>query len=152
MLDRTSTYTSPRPLSSDGTQVDRLSYRRMTKSQRAALAVNVIRGILTLRPTMRVVAAAMKVCPDYVARAKALSPPELQALRLGQRTLSNQRRKHVGTTIDLCIDRVCNSKGMTREDAQLYLFGLLCDTFAVMPSEDDVAAFVNEMSRGERDN
>jgi hypothetical protein len=93
MLDRT---TSFYPLSTalstaSPTLIGRRTYGHMSKSQKAALAVEVLQGRATLRPTIRTVGAAIGVSPAYIEAAAKLSPRELHQLRAGYRTLQELR-------------------------------------------------------------
>jgi predicted aconitase len=54
--------------------------KHLTKSQRAALAVAVIRGEANLRPTLGVVSKALEVSIPYIEAALKLSPEQLRQL------------------------------------------------------------------------
>jgi hypothetical protein len=62
---------------------------RLTKSQKAALAVAVIRGEASLKPTLDLVARALGVSTTYVETAAKLSPDQLRQLRRGELTLAD---------------------------------------------------------------
>lgn len=73
------------------------AFKNLTKSQRAALAVAVIRGEAGLRPTLQVVAKALGVSVTYVEAAQKLPPEQLRQLRRGELTISelkHRRRRH----------------------------------------------------------
>ena len=63
--------------------------KRLTKSQRAAYAVAVLRGEVGLQPTLNVVAAAVGVSITYIGYALKLSSGELRLVRLGKLTLAD---------------------------------------------------------------
>jgi hypothetical protein len=136
--------------------VDGHSLRGMTKSQKAAVGVSLLRGVFGRRFTTKIAAVAVGVSAAYVARALALSPDDLQAVKLGQKTLQDIRQGNkrstsgmsTYTTVDLCIERLCRSKGMSRESAEQCLLSLFISVFSTLPSEEDVEAFVRRMDAG----
>jgi hypothetical protein len=67
----------------------RPAFRRLSKSQRAALGVAVLNGEAMLRPTLEVVSRALGVSRTYVEMASKLSSEELRQVRQGRRTLSD---------------------------------------------------------------
>jgi hypothetical protein len=66
----------------------RPAFERLTKSQRVALAVAVMRGEANLRPTLKVVARALEVSATYIEQAARLSPEQLRQVRRGELTLA----------------------------------------------------------------
>jgi hypothetical protein len=92
MLD-TLTYSVPptvvkvpvRPVNGHG----RRAFKHLSKSQRAALAVAVIRGEAALQPTLRVVSGALNVSITYIGAALKLTPDQLRQLRWGYLTLAD---------------------------------------------------------------
>jgi hypothetical protein len=66
----------------------RPALKRLTKSQRAALAVAVIRGEAGLKPTLPVVSRALDVSVTYIEMAARLSPEQLRQLRRGEIALA----------------------------------------------------------------
>ena len=69
----------------------RRAFKHLTKSQRAALAVAVIRGEAGLRPTLGVVSKALEVSVPYIEVAMKLSPEQLRQLRRGELTVSKTK-------------------------------------------------------------
>ena len=69
----------------------RPAFERLSKSQRAALAVAVLRGEATLRPTLQVVARALQVSTTYIEMALKLPPEQLRQLRRGELTLAETK-------------------------------------------------------------
>jgi hypothetical protein len=65
--------------------------KHLTKSQRAALAVAVIRGEANLRPTLGVVSKALEVSIPYIEAAMKLPPERLRQLRRGGLTVSETK-------------------------------------------------------------
>jgi hypothetical protein len=77
-------HTAVRPVNGHG----RRAFKHLSKSQRAALAVAVIRGEASLQPTLAVVSRALDVSITYVETAAKLSPEELRQVRQGKVTLA----------------------------------------------------------------
>jgi hypothetical protein len=69
----------------------RQAFKHLTKSQRAALAVAVIRGDAGLLPTLGVVSKALGVSIPYIEAAARLSPEQLRQLRRGELTISETK-------------------------------------------------------------
>jgi hypothetical protein len=69
----------------------RPAFERLTKSQRAALGVAVMRGEASLRPTLKVVARALGVSTTYIEQAARLSPEQLRQVRRGELTISETK-------------------------------------------------------------
>jgi hypothetical protein len=67
----------------------RPAVERLSKSQRAALGVAVMRGEASLRPTLKVVARALGVSATYIEAAARLSDEQLRQLRRGELTLAD---------------------------------------------------------------
>jgi hypothetical protein len=89
MLDRTTLYEIPATLSTTTppAAIDGRRFARLTKSQRAALAVDVLAGRMTLRPTAKAVSKVLGVSVPYITAAAKLPFEELWAVRQGWRTL-----------------------------------------------------------------
>jgi hypothetical protein len=69
----------------------RPAFKNLTKSQRAALAVAVIRGEAGLLPTLGVVSKALEVSVPYIEAAGKLPPEQLRQLRRGELTISETK-------------------------------------------------------------
>jgi hypothetical protein len=69
----------------------RRAFKHFTKSQRAALAVAVIRGEAGLRPTLGVISRALGVSVPYIEAALKLPPEQLRRLRRGELTVSETK-------------------------------------------------------------
>jgi hypothetical protein len=67
----------------------RRSLKYLTKSQRAAFAVAVLRGEAGLQPTLHVVSRALDVSITYIETASKLTPAELRQVRHGNATLGD---------------------------------------------------------------
>jgi hypothetical protein len=67
----------------------RPAFKRLTKSQLAALGVAVMRGEASLRPTLKVVARALGVSTTYIEAAAKLPPEQLRQLSRGELTLAD---------------------------------------------------------------
>ena len=65
----------------------RPAFKRLTKSQLAALAVAVLRGEKTLRPTVWLVSKALGVSTPYIETAMKLSPEQLRQMDRGELTI-----------------------------------------------------------------
>ena len=91
MLDAL-TYKSPipivKPLAPPVNGQGKPAIERLTKSQRAALGVAVMRGEARLRPTLKVVSGALGVSTTYLEAAMKLPPQELRQLERGELTLA----------------------------------------------------------------
>jgi hypothetical protein len=68
--------------------IDGGTYRSLTKSQKAALGVEIMRGRASLRPTYEVVARALGVSVSYVSVAARLTPDQLHRVHAGTLTIS----------------------------------------------------------------
>ena len=93
MLDMT-TYKLPVATKATAPAVNgqgRPAFANLTKSQKAALGVAVIRGEASLRPTLGVVAAALDVSVTYIEYALKLSPEQLRLVRQGRLTLADTK-------------------------------------------------------------
>jgi hypothetical protein len=77
--------TAVRPVNGHG----RRAFKHLSKSQRAALAVAVVRGEASLQPTLDVVSRALDVSRTYVETAAKLSSEQLRQLRQGKVTLAD---------------------------------------------------------------
>jgi hypothetical protein len=66
----------------------RRAFKHRSKSQRAALAVAVMRGEAGLQPTLAVVSRALDVSITYIETASKLTPEELRQVRQGKVTLA----------------------------------------------------------------
>jgi hypothetical protein len=93
MLD-TLTYQVPTPIVKQSTVPvingqGRRSLKYLTKSQRAAFAVAVLRGEVGLQPTLHVVSRALDVSITYIETASKFSPAELREVRQGRLTLGD---------------------------------------------------------------
>ena len=73
-----------RPVNGHG----RRAFKHLSKSQRAALAVAVMRGEASLQPTLDVVSRALGVSRTYVETAARLSSAQLRDVRQGKVTLA----------------------------------------------------------------
>jgi hypothetical protein len=67
--------------------IDGHTYKPLSKSQKAALAVDILHGKVSLRPTLKVVAKALGVSVTYIEAAAHLSPEDLRRLRRGELTV-----------------------------------------------------------------
>ena len=65
------------------------NFRKLSKSQRAVLAVAVIRGEAALQPTLRVVSGALNVSITYIEAALKLTPEQLRQVRWGYLKLAD---------------------------------------------------------------
>jgi hypothetical protein len=114
MLDKTNFYTPSTSVSSippaPPAKVDGRGFNHMTKSQKAALCVDVLEGKIQLKPTIKAVAAAIGVSTAYVAQAKRLMPRELHQLRHGIRTMQQLSVEERFTALvrELGADRALN--------------------------------------------
>jgi hypothetical protein len=68
--------------------VDGRIYKRLSKSEKAALAVDLMRGHATLRPTLAVISKALGISVTYIEAAAHLSPDQLRQVRDGALTIS----------------------------------------------------------------
>jgi hypothetical protein len=102
MLDVSTAYMSPipdvkplpAPLKPPAPPINgqgRPAFERLTKSQRAALGVAVMRGEASLLPTLKVVAGALGVSVTYLEAAMKLAPQELRQLECGELTLAEEK-------------------------------------------------------------
>jgi hypothetical protein len=88
MLDLVDFYhTSTAPSSAAPTAIDGRRFGRLSKSQRAVLAADVLEGRLSLRPTATAIAKVMGVSVPYITAASKLSTMERYKVRWGLRTL-----------------------------------------------------------------
>jgi len=67
--------------------IDGRSYGHLTKSQRAALAADVLEGRLSLRLTATAISKVVGVSVPYITAASRLSPMERAMVRRGWSTL-----------------------------------------------------------------
>jgi hypothetical protein len=65
------------------------AFKHLTKSQRAALAIAVIRGEAGLQATRSVVSRVLDVSIPYITAASKLSPEQLREVRQGKMTLAD---------------------------------------------------------------
>ena len=72
---------------------DRRAFRHLTKSQRAAVAVAILRGEVKLQPTLQAVARVLDVSATYVGMAGKLSPEQLYRVRKGWLAIPRIRPK-----------------------------------------------------------
>jgi hypothetical protein len=64
-------------------------FKRLTKSQRAAFAVAVLRGEVGLQPTLGITSRALGVSITYIEAASKLSPEQLRRVRQGKVALAD---------------------------------------------------------------
>jgi hypothetical protein len=84
-LPATSVKVPAAPINGQG----RRAFKHLTKSQRAALGIAVMRGEASLLPTLQVVARALEVSATYIEQAARLSPEQLRQVRRGELTLAD---------------------------------------------------------------
>jgi hypothetical protein len=69
------------------------AYKHLTKSQRAVVGVDVLKGDTTLLATVAIVARALRVSASYIQAAERLPPEQQNQVRRGELTIPQARKK-----------------------------------------------------------